>query len=71
MRKSFYVFFPQNIEDDYNIDDVESLDETTSVTTTTEVEVEYTTFKPSAPTHIFTTDPNDNVSTKRTINLNF
>ena len=46
MRKSFYMFFPQNIEDDYNIDDVESLDETTSVTTTTEVELEYTTFKP-------------------------
>ena len=37
---------------------MESLDETTTATGVVE---EYTTSKPAAPTHIFTTDPNDNV----------
>jgi len=58
----------EEVEDDYRVEDksLESLDETTTATGVVE---EYTTSKPAAPTHIFTTDPNDNrrwtVSRKR------
>merc|ERR1711983_402444 len=63
-----HQFVQKEVEDDYRVEDksLESLDETTTATAAVE---EYTTSKPAAPTHIFTTDPNDNrrwtVSRKR------